>query len=309
MAPKGRPVSLAPIAMPRPSLALAIRAKTQTDEDKLGNAVQKLLHEDPSLRLDRNEETHQTLLWGQGETHLRISLDRLARKFGVAVDTEPIEIAYRETITASGSAEGRHKKQSGGKGQYGVCSLRVAPLEPGRGVEFIDAIVGGAIPRQFIPAVEKGVMETASQGGALGFPVVDVSVTVFDGKFHAVDSDEMSFRLASRQGFRDACTAAGPVLLEPISRVDIVVPIGVQGDVLGDLTARRGKVQGTEAVGNGEQRIVAFVPTAELLRYSIDLRSISGGRGRFNWAHDHYAAAPAAVTDKALAARSAAAHS
>jgi elongation factor G len=301
LAPKGKPVIVPPILVPPPTLPVAIKAKTQADEDKLSNSVGRLLDEDPSLRLERNDETRQTILWGQGETHVRTAIDRLQRKFGVGVDTDDVKVAYRETITASAEAEGKHKKQSGGRGQFGVCFLRVAPKARGEGFDFVDAIVGGAIPRQFIPAVEKGVMETMHESGALGFPVVDVGVTVFDGKYHSVDSDEMSFKIAGRLGFREACAKASPVLLEPVSRVEITVPASVQGDVLGDLNARRGRVQGTEAADHGEQTIVALVPTSELLRYAIDLRSISGGRGRFTFQFDHYDPVPAHLTDKILA--------
>ena len=286
LAPKTKPVTIPPIVPPAPTLPVAIYARTTADEDKLSVAISRLLDEDPSLRLDRNEETHQTILWGQGETHLRVAMDRLERKFGVAVDTTEVKVAYRETITANAEAEGRHKKQSGGRGQYGVAFVRVAPLARGEGFRFVDAIVGGAIPRQFIPAVEKGIAETLEDGGYLGFPVVDVVVTCFDGKFHAVDSDEMSFKIAGRVGFKEACSKAGPVLLEPISRLEITVPADVQGDVMGDLNSRRGRVQGTEAGDDGDQVIMAMVPTSEVLRYAIDLRSISGGRGRFTATHD-----------------------
>ncbi|MFN0091287.1 MAG: elongation factor G [Acidimicrobiales bacterium] len=298
LAPKGKPVAVSPIEYPAPVLSTAIVADAQADEDKLGNALSRLIHEDPTLHTERNDETHQTLLSGLGETHLRIAIDKLARKFGVHVHTEDVKIAYRETILGSAEAEGKHKKQSGGRGQFGVCYLRVAPLPRGEGFQFHDEIVGGAIPRQFIPAVEKGVSETMEQGGALGFPVVDVSVACFDGKYHSVDSDEMSFKIAGRVGFRDACAKAQPVLLEPISRLEVTVPLDHQGDVMGDLNARRGRVQGTEAAGNGEQTIVALVPTSEILRYAIDLRSISGGRGRFRAAHDHYDVVPQHLSDK-----------
>ena len=301
LAPKGKPVTVPRILVPPPTLPVAIHAKTQADEDKLSNSIGRLLDEDPSLRLDRNDETRQTILWGQGETHLRISMERLQRKFGVGVDTDEVKVAYRETIQGTAEAEGKHKKQSGGRGQFGVCFLRVAAKPRGEGFEFVDAIVGGAIPRNFIPAVEKGVAETMNDGGALGFPVVDVGVTVYDGKFHAVDSDEMSFKIAGRVGFREACAKANPILLEPVSRVEITVPSGVQGDVLGDLNSRRGRVQGTEAGDDGEQVIVALVPTSELLRYSIDLRSMSGGRGRFSFDFDHYDPVPSHLTDKILA--------
>jgi elongation factor G len=301
LAPKGKPVVVPRIGIPDPTLPVAIKAHTQADDDKLSNAVARLLDEDPSLRLERNDETHQTVLWSQGETHLRSSIDRLQRKFGVSVDTEDVQVAYRETISGSAEAEGRHKKQSGGRGQYGVCYLRVAPRDRGDGFEFVDAIVGGAIPRQYIPAVEKGIAETMAEGGVLGFPVVDVQVTCYDGKFHAVDSDEMSFKIAGRQGFKEACQKATPVLLEPVSRVEIAVPTEAQGDVLGDLNARRGRVQGTEAGDDGEQVIVAYVPTAELLRYAIDLRSLSGGRGRFSAEHDHYDPVPSHLAEKVIA--------
>ncbi|MDH4148618.1 MAG: elongation factor G, partial [Acidimicrobiia bacterium] len=247
LAPRGKPVQVPPIAMPRPTLPMAIHARTQSDEDKMSNALHRLLDEDPSLKLERNEETRQTILWGQGETHLRTAFERMERKFGVGVDTEDIKIAYRETIQGSAEAEGRHKKQSGGRGQFGVAFVRVNARDRGDGFEFVDAIVGGAVPRQFIPAVEKGVLETMDEGGALGFPVVDVSVTLYDGKFHAVDSDEMSFKIAGRLGFREACAKASPILLEPISRVEVSVPGEVQGDVMGDLNSRRGRVLGTEA--------------------------------------------------------------
>jgi elongation factor G len=275
-----------------------VHARTQADEDKLVIALTRLLDEDPSLRLERNDETHQTILWGSGEAHLRTAMDRLQRKFGVAVDTEEVRIAYQETIIDGAEAEGRHKKQSGGRGQFGVCSLRVAPRARGEGFSFVDAVVGGAIPRQFIPAVEKGIVETMAEGGALGFPVVDVEVTVYDGKYHPVDSDEMSFRVAARHGFREACAKASPVVLEPVSRVEVTVPSAVQGDALGDLNGRRGRVQGTEATGDGEHVIIALVPTAELLRYAVDLRSLSGGRGRFEFRHDHYEPVPANLTDR-----------
>lgn len=301
LAPKHKPVTLDPIALPPATLPVAVHARTQADEDKLGIALGRLLDEDPSLRLERNEETRQTILWGLGETHVRTAMDRLQRKFGVAVDTEDVRIAYRETIAGHGEAEGRHKKQSGGRGQFGVCSLKVDPTPRGEGFSFVDAVVGGAIPRQFIPAVEKGIVEVMSEGGALGFPVVDVQVTCYDGKFHAVDSDEMSFKIAGRTGFREACAAAGPVILEPVSRVEITVPSSVQGDALGDLNSRRGRVQGTEVGADGDQVIVALVPTSELLRYAIDLRSLSGGRGSFTFVHDHYEPVPAQLTERIIA--------
>ena len=288
LAPKGLPVTVAPIEQPTPVLAIAISAKTQADEDKVAGALHRIAEEDPALVVERNDETHQDLLRGAGETHLTVTIERLKRKFGVEVLTEPVRVAYRETITGSAEAEGKHKKQSGGRGQYGVASVRLEPLERGGGFEFVDAIVGGSIPRNLIPSVDKGIQETMVNGGLHGFPVVDVRATVFDGKFHAVDSDEMSFKTAGRLAFREAMAAAGPVVLEPISRVEVAVPADQLGDVMGDLNARRGRVQGSESGNDGEAVVIAVVPTSEILRYAIDLRSMTGGRGRFRAEHDHY---------------------
>jgi elongation factor G len=298
LAPKGTPVLVAPMAWPRPALAIAIAPKSQADEDKLATALHRLLDEDPTVTVRRDDETRQTLLSGAGETHLHIVIERLSRKFGVEVVTEDLRVPYRETITGTAEAEGKYKKQTGGHGQFGVAFLRVEPLERGSGFEFVDKIVGGAIPRQFIPAVEKGIAETMQHGGVYGYPVVDVRATCFDGKYHPVDSSEMSFKMAGSLGFKEAMSKAGPVLLEPISRLEVTVPTEFQGDVMGDLNARRGRVQGTESLGDGEQMIVALVPTSEILRYAIDLRSLTGGRGRFVAEHDHYDLLPSHLVDK-----------
>jgi len=298
LAPKGTPVTLPAPPPVKPVLTFAIRPKSKGDEDKLMTSLHRLQDEDQALQVRRNDETHQTLLSGMGDTHLSIVIERLHRKFGVDVVTEEVRVAYRETITGSAEAEGKYKKQTGGHGQFGVAFLRVEPVERGGGFEFVDKIVGGAIPRQFIPAVEKGVLETMSSAGVFGYPVVDVRVTVFDGKYHAVDSSEMSFRMAASLGFRDAMAKAGPVLLEPVSTLEVTVPSAYQGDVMGDLNSRRGRVQGTEAMGAGEQMVTALVPTSEILRYAIDLRSLTGGRGRFDERHDHYDVLPAHLVDK-----------
>lgn len=281
-----------------PVLSVAILPKSKGDEDKLMTALHRVQDEDPALHVARNDETHQTVLSGMGETHLAVCTERLARKFGVEVETEPVRVAYRETITRPASAEGRYKKQTGGHGQFGVASLRVEPLERGEGFSFVDQIVGGAIPRQFIPAVERGIVEHMAQGGLWGFPVVDVRVTCYDGKYHAVDSSEMSFRMAGALGFREAMAQAGPALLEPISLLEVTVPPSHQGDVMGDLNSRRGRVQGTESGNDGEQTVVALVPTSEVTRYAIDLRSLTGGRGRFRLSHDHYDILPQHLADK-----------
>ena len=302
LAPRNKPVTLPPVDQPEPVLATAVTARTQADEDKLANSLRRILAEDQALRLTRDSETKQTLLWGMGEMHLTITLERLERKFGVAVDTEKPKVPYRETISRTSQAEGKYKKQTGGHGQYGVCFLRVSPLPRGEGFAFVDEIKGGSIPRQFIPAVEKGVSETMADAGVRGFPVVDVQVAVYDGKYHSVDSSEMSFKMAGRLGFKAAMEQAGPVLLEPISRVQVTVPADYQGDVMGDLSSRRGQLQGTEAAPGGMQLITALVPTSEIMNYAIDLRSLTQGWGRFKTDHDHYQEMPSHMADQVVAA-------
>jgi elongation factor G len=299
---RGADVEVAPLQPPEPTLAVAIKARSKADEDKLANALHRLADEDPTIRVERNSETHQTLLWGLGETHLGIALERLSRKFGVEVDTEEVRVAYRETITATADAEGKYKKQTGGHGQFGVAFVRVEPLERGAGFEFEDKIVGGAIPRQFIPAVEKGIQETMRSGGVFGFPVVDVKATCYDGKYHSVDSSEMSFKMAGSLGFKEAMAKATPILLEPISELVVNAPEAYQGDIMGDLNSKRGRIQGSSSIGGGEVEIVALVPTSEVLRYAIDLRSITGGRGRFTLTHSHYDPVPAHLAEKLGAA-------
>ncbi len=305
LAPRLLPVVVPPLVPPAPSLSIAVRPRTQADDDKLAGALHRLGEEDTALVVVRDAETRQTLLRGTGEAHLGLALARLARTFGVHLDTEDVRMAYRESVTVPAEAEGRYKKQSGGHGQFGIAWVRVEPLERGAGFEFVDAIVGGAIPRQFIPAVEKGVVEAMEQGGVHGYPVVDVRVTCFDGKFHAVDSSEMSFKMAGSLGFRGALAAAGPVVLEPVSLLTVVVPDHQLGDVMGDLNARRGRVQGTEPLGDGEQEVTAMVPSSELVRYAIDLRSRTGGWGRFSAHPDHYDVLPAHLVERLVEAASA----
>jgi elongation factor G len=302
LAPKHTPVTVTALEILDPVLAIAIRPRSKGDDDKLMTALHRLQEEDTAVRVQRNDETRQTLLSGMGETHLAVVLERLARKFGVGVETEPVRVPYRETITSPAEAEGRYKKQTGGHGQYGVASIRVHPADRGAGFGFVDQIVGGAIPRQFIPAVEKGIAEAMVQGGHYGFPVVDVTVTCFDGKYHPVDSSEMSFRMAGALALHEALAKATPVILEPISTLEVVVPSAHQGDVLGDLNARRGRVFGTDTRPDGEQSVQALVPTAELARYAVDLRSLTGGAGRFVASHDHYDLLPLHLYDKVVVA-------
>ncbi|MGO9197753.1 MAG: elongation factor G [Acidimicrobiales bacterium] len=298
LAPKNMPVVAEGPSTPTPLLSIAVKPRAKGDEDKLMTGLHRLQEEDGALAVRREDETHQTVLSGMGDTHLQIACERLHRKYGVDVEIEPVKVPYRETITSQAEAEGKYKKQTGGHGQFGVCNLRIEPLERGAGFEFVDAIVGGAIPRQFIPAVEKGLQEAMSGGGVFGFPVVDVRVTCFDGKYHSVDSSEMSFKMAASLGFREAIQAAGPVLLEPVSRLEVTVPSAYQGDVLGDLNSRRGRVLGTDAGEGDEQVVVALVPTSELTRYATDLRSVTGGRGRFTQTHERYEVVPSQIAER-----------
>lgn len=293
LAVKGQPVRVPAILPPVPALAIALIPKTQADDDKLNGALRRLCDEDPSLAVERDDETHQTILRGVGEMHLAIALERLARKFSVAVDTEPVQIRYRETITRPAQAEGKHKKQSGGHGQFAIATIRIEPVDRGSGFEFVDEIVGGAIGKNYIPAVAKGVEETMGRGGVHGHPVVDVRCTLLDGKEHSVDSSEMAFRAAGRLAFREAMANAAPVILEPISSVQIEVPPMLLGDVTGDLNARRGRVQGTDHLDETTAVVTALVPERELARYPVELRSLTGGRGRFTSRHDHYDVLPA----------------
>ncbi len=297
---KSQPIAAPAIFRPTPVLATAIHAKTQADTDKLANALRRVQQEDPVLVVERNAETRQTLLRGMGETHLTITLQRLSRKFGVEVETEPVRVPYRETISRRAQAEGKYKKQSGGHGQFGVCMLRLEPTQRGEGFEFVDEIKGGSIPRQFIPAVEQGIRETMVDGGLLGFPVVDVRVRVYDGKYHAVDSSEMSFKMAGRLGFKAGMADAGPIILEPVSKIAVSVPSNYQGEIMGDLSSRRGQVQGTEAAAGGRQIITALVPTSEIITYAMDLRALTQGWGTFTTEHDHYQELPSHLTDKVV---------
>jgi elongation factor G len=303
LAPKGTPVVLVS-PPPEPAVfSVALRPLSKGDEDKLMTGLHRLQEEDPVLVVDRVDDTHQTVLRGTGETHLGVTRERLARKFGVEVVTEDVLTPFRESITTGSEAEGKYKKQTGGHGQFGVVSLRVEPLERGGGFRFVDQVVGGAIPRQFIPAVEKGVVEAMRNGGPHGYPVVDVQVTCLDGKHHPVDSSEMSFKMAGSLAFKEALVNANPVLLEPISFLEVTLPSNLQGNVLGDLSSRRGRVQGTETTDDGSQQITALVPTAEIQRYAVDLRSLTGGRGRFQARHDHYDVAPSNLVETLVKTR------
>ncbi len=300
---KGFPIAVESPSQGYANYAVAIEPRTKDDEDKLMTALHKLQDEDIALRVERVDETHQTLLWAMGDTHIHVLLERLARKNGVEVTVTEIAVPYRETITRQAQGEGKYKKQTGGHGQYGVANIRIEPLERGGGFVFSDEVVGGAIPKQYIPAVQKGIEESMAQGGTYGYPVVDIHVTCYDGKYHPVDSSELSFKMAGALAFREALANAGPAMLEPISKIQVSVPEALQGDILGDLSARRGHVQGSEpgsldGVTSHMTTITAFVPTSEIIRYALDLRSITGGRGKFRSIHDHYDTLPSNLVDK-----------
>lgn len=290
---KASPIIFDPIEFPEPVYSVAIVAKSKADEDKLGPALGKLGEEDPTFRFAREPETGETLISGLGDAHVDIVIDRLKRKFGVEVEASLPQIPYRETIQASAKAQGRHKKQTGGRGQFGDCWVEFQPLERGSGFEFVDNVVGGAIPRQYIPAVEKGIVEAMARGLVAGYPVVDVRAIVYDGSFHPVDSSEMAFKMAGVAALKAAAEKASPVLLEPIVNADIVVPEEYMGAVIGDLNSKRGRILGMEPIGNGKENIKATVPMAEMQRYAIDLKSIAHGRGSFKVEFSHYEEVPA----------------
>jgi elongation factor G len=298
---KDDPVQVPAVEMPEPLLAYAIEPKTKGDEDKLSVALSRLREEDPTLRVERSDETHETVVYGMGEAHLDVTMERMKRKFGVEVSTAPAKIAYRETIKKAAKGLGRHVKQTGGHGQYAICNIEIEPLPRGGGFEFVDKIFGGAIPNQFIPSVEKGVVKAMSQGVVSGNPMVDVRCTLVDGKFHAVDSSDMAFQLAGSLALREAAQAAGVVLLEPIVEVEVVAPEDSTGDIMGDLNSKRAKIQGMESAGAGKQRIKALVPQAEVARYAIDLRSLTGGRAAFTMRSSHYEEVPSHLADRIVA--------
>ena len=294
-------VVLRPVSVPPPVMSFWVTARNKGDEEKVVSALRRLQEEDPSLDVHREDETGDLIVGGLSQMHVESILERMKKRFGVEVDLHQPHVPYHETITKTVEAEGKHKKQSGGAGQFGDCHLRVEPLPVGSGFEFVDKIVGGAIPRQFIPAVEKGVQEALTKGVIGGFPVVDVRVTVFDGKYHAVDSSEMAFRIAAQMGMKDALAKAGSVLLEPIMTVEVTVPEDVVGDVMGDMNGRRGRPLGMETKGH-TQIVRAEVPMAEMLSYAPDLRAMTGGRGDYSMEFLRYDQVPAHLAEKAVAA-------
>ncbi len=295
-----QPVLLEVMKFPEPVIAMAIEPKTKQDQEKLGFSLQKLAQEDPSFRVRTDEETGQTIIAGMGELHLEIIVDRLLREFKVEANVGKPEVAFRETIRRRAEAEAKYIKQTGGRGQYGHVVLAVEPSEPGAGFEFINKIVGGAIPREYIPAVEKGVRERMETGVLAGYPMRDVRVTLLDGSYHEVDSNEMAFKIAASMGFQDACKKADPVLLEPIMKVEVLVPQEYMGDVIGNLNGRRGKIQGMK-VRAGSQAIEAAVPLSEMFGYATDLRSRTQGRATYSMEFDRYEQVPKQIAEAIIA--------
>jgi len=297
-------LTLERMVFPESVISQAVEPKTKVDQEKMGIALQRLAQEDPSFRVKTDEESGQTIIAGMGELHLEIIVDRMRREFGVEANVGKPQVAYRETIRKTvEEAEGKFVRQSGGKGQYGHVVLKIEPQEAGKGFEFVDAIKGGVVPREYIPAVEKGVIEALSQGVLAGYPVVDVKVTLHFGSYHDVDSNEMAFKMAAIFGFKEGCRKASPVILEPMMAVEVETPEDYAGNVMGDLSSRRGMVQGMEDMMGGGKAIKAEVPLSEMFGYSTTLRSMSQGRATYTMEFKHYAEAPRNVAEAIVASR------
>ncbi len=296
---KSNPRILDPIVFPQPCLSMGIEPKSKGDEDKLSGAIQRLVEEDPTIKVEKNPETRQTIMRTMGDTHMDTVVDKLARKYGVDVSVKDMKIPYRETIRGSVEVEGKHKKQSGGHGQFGHVWIRFEP-NPDSNFEFAEKVFGGSVPRNFFPAVEKGLIEAMEDGVLAGYPVTNIRATLFDGSYHSVDSSEMAFKLAARLAFKKGVEMAKPVLTEPVMNVEITIPDNFLGDIIGDLNSKRGRVLGMEPLGK-KQVVKAQVPLAEMTRYAIDLKSITQGRGRFKMEMSHYEEVPAQDAEKIIA--------
>ena len=298
---KDSPIRFAPMTFPEPVLSYAMEPKSRGDEEKISTALQRIQEEDPTIRFSRDAQTHELLLSGQGQLHIEVTVNKMKRRFGVEVNLKLPRIPYRETITASTEANGRHKKQTGGHGQFGDCTIKMEPLPRGADFEFADEIFGGSIPQQFRPAVEKGIQEARMRGYLAGYPVLDFKVTLLDGKFHPVDSNELSFKMAGRLAFKDAMTRCRPTILEPIMNVEVYVPSDFAGDIMGDINGRRGRVSGMDTRGNTTV-VKAQVPMAEMLTYEQTLTSTTGGRGSYHMEYSHYEEVPSHLQAKIIAA-------
>ncbi len=290
------------VEYPEPAISFAVEPKSRGDEDKIGNAINRIIEEDPSVMFRRDPETHEFLLSGSGQMHIEVVVAKLKKKYGVDVLLKPPKVPYRETIAGNADVQGRHKKQTGGHGQFGDCHIRMSPLERDEGFKFVDKIFGGSIPRQFIPAVEKGLVEASSKGFLAGYPVVDFQAELHDGSYHPVDSSEMAFKIAASIAFKKGMEKAKPVLLEPIMNIEVYAPEENAGDVMGDLNSRRGRIQGMDVKGNN-QVIRAQVPLAEMLDYAPALTSMTGGRGTYHMEQSHYDVVPHSIASKIIEER------
>jgi elongation factor G len=292
-------VVLESITFPEPVIAVAIEPKTKADQEKMGIALQKLAEEDPTFKVRTDEETMQTLISGMGELHLDIIVDRMKREFKVEANIGKPQVAYKETITSQSEAEGKYIRQSGGRGQYGHCYLRIEPRERSEGFEFVDQIKGGVIPKEYLPAIEKGIKEAMDKGVIAGYPVIDVKVTCYDGSYHEVDSSEAAFKIAGSMAFQEAVKRAKPVILEPVMKIEVITPEDFMGEVIGDLNSKRAKVQ--EMRDRGQMKVVdAFVPLAEMFGYATSLRSMTQGRASYSMEFDHYAEVPKNVEQEII---------
>ncbi len=295
------PIKYESVKLSPPVISFSLHPKAKGDEDKLNTSLAKLIEEDQTIKYSRDEQTKEFLLSGMGQVHIEVIVEKMKRKFGVEVDLKEPKVPYKETIKGTVKVQGKYKKQSGGKGQYGDTWLEMGPLPRGAGFEFADKVVGGSVPRQYIPAVEKGIVEAKNQGMLAGFPVVDFRVALYDGSYHDVDSSEMAFKIAASMGFKKGLEQCKPVLLEPIMKIEVIVPDENMGDIMGDMNSRRGKIVGVESKGNN-QVVKASVPMAEILRYAPDLRSMTGGRGTFTMEYDHYEEVPGQIAEKIIEA-------
>jgi elongation factor G len=300
---KNSPVQFAPIDFPLPMYTRAITAKKKGDEDKIAGALNRLTDEDPTFIVSRNTVTKETLISGMGDQHLEIIMERMKRKFGVEAELKAPIVEYKETLRGTAEVEGKHKKQSGGHGQYGDVVIRLEPLPPGTGFEFVDKIFGGSVPRQYIPAVEKGMLESIEHGVLAAYPVVDIRCTLLDGSYHPVDSSEMAFKIAAHQAFQKASLQSKPVLLEPYYNLDVYCADTMTGDVISDLNTKRGRIMGMETMEDGMCCVKAQVPYAEILDYAVDLRALTQGLGTFEMKFDHYEDVPPRLSEEIVAAR------
>jgi elongation factor G len=298
---KAAPIQYPAVSLPEPAITYAIEPKTRADEDKIGTGVHKLMEEDAMLRFFRDEQTKDFLIAGTGQQHIEVVVSRLKKRYHAEVNLKAPKVPYRETIRGKADVQGRHKKQSGGHGQFGDCKIKMEPLQRGGQFEFVNDIFGGAIPKNFIPAVEKGIQEAAARGYLAGFPVVDFRVILYDGSYHDVDSNELSFKTAGRIAFKKAMEQAKPALLEPVMKAEITIPDEFAGAIMGDLNSRRGRIQGMDNKG-GNTVVRAEVPMAEMLTYGVDLTSMTQGRGSFSMEMDHYDFVPAQQAEKVIAA-------